>query len=37
MKLNKSNKTFVPQKEKIEKKWWLIDADGIVDVVCRES
>jgi large subunit ribosomal protein L13 len=30
MKLNKSNKTFVPQKDKIEKKWWLIDADGVV-------
>lgn len=30
MNLNKDNKTFVPQKEQIEKKWWLIDADGIV-------
>jgi large subunit ribosomal protein L13 len=30
MKLNKSNKTFLPQKETIEKKWWLIDAEGIV-------
>ena len=23
-------KTFVPKKEQIEKKWWLIDADGKV-------
>jgi len=30
MKLNKSNKTFLPKKEAIEKKWWLIDAEGIV-------
>jgi large subunit ribosomal protein L13 len=30
MKLNKSNKTFLPQKDAIEKKWWLIDAEGIV-------
>jgi len=30
MKLNKNNKTFVPQKTKIEKKWWLIDANDIV-------
>lgn len=30
MKLNKSNKTFLPQKDGIEKKWWLVDADGIV-------
>ncbi len=30
MKLNKSNKTFLPKKETIEKKWWLIDAEGIV-------
>ncbi len=30
MKLNKSNKTFLPQKEAIEKKWWLIDAEGVV-------
>ncbi len=29
MKLNTSNKTFLPQKDAIEKKWWLIDADGI--------
>lgn len=32
MKLNKNNKTFLPQKSKFEKekKWWLVDADGIV-------
>lgn len=30
MKLNKSNKTFLPQKEAIEKKWWLINAEGMV-------
>lgn len=30
MKLNKNNKTFLPQKNEIEKKWWLLDADGVV-------
>lgn len=30
MKLNKSNKTFLPQKNAIDRKWWLIDADGVV-------
>lgn len=30
MKLSKSNKTFVPQKDAIEKKWWLINAEGVV-------
>jgi large subunit ribosomal protein L13 len=30
MKLSKSNKTFVPQIDTIEKKWWLINADGVV-------
>ncbi len=32
MRLNKNNKTFLPQKEAIgkNKKWWLVDADGIV-------
>lgn len=30
MKLNKTNKTFLPQKDEIEKKWWLIDADSVV-------
>jgi large subunit ribosomal protein L13 len=30
MKLNRNNKTFLPQKDAIEKKWWLVDADGIV-------
>ena len=23
-------KTYIPKKEEIEKKWWLIDADGKV-------
>jgi len=26
MKLNKNNRTFLPEKEKIERKWYLIDA-----------
>jgi len=30
MRLNKSNKTFLPQKDAIERKWWLIDANGVV-------
>jgi len=30
MKLNRNNKTFLPQKDAIDKKWWLVDADGIV-------
>lgn len=30
MKLNKNNKTFLPQKSEIDRKWWLVDADGIV-------
>lgn len=30
MRLNKHNKTFLPQKEAINKKWWLVDAEGIV-------
>jgi large subunit ribosomal protein L13 len=30
MRLNKNNKTFLPQKEAINRKWWLVDADGIV-------
>jgi large subunit ribosomal protein L13 len=30
MRLNKNNKTFLPQKEAIDRKWWLLDADGIV-------
>lgn len=30
MRLNKSNKTFLPQKDAIEKKWWLIDANGLI-------
>lgn len=30
MRLNKNNKTFLPQKNAIDKKWWLVDADGVV-------
>jgi large subunit ribosomal protein L13 len=30
MKLNKNNKTFLPQKNALEKKWWLVDAEGVV-------
>lgn len=30
MKLNKNNKTFLPQKEAVAKKWWLVDANGLV-------
>lgn len=30
MKLSKNNKTFVPQKDALERKWWLINADGVV-------
>lgn len=30
MKLNKDNKTFVPQKDAVAKKWWLVDAEGLV-------
>jgi large subunit ribosomal protein L13 len=30
MKLNKNNKTFLPQNSENDKKWWLVDADGIV-------
>lgn len=30
MKLNKDNKTFLPQHDKIDKKWWIIDAEGAV-------
>jgi large subunit ribosomal protein L13 len=30
MKLNKSNVTYLPQKNGIEKKWWLIDASDLV-------
>jgi large subunit ribosomal protein L13 len=30
MRLNKNNKTFLPQKEALNRKWWLVDADGIV-------
>lgn len=30
MKLNRNNKTFLPQKDMIDKKWWLVDAEGIV-------
>jgi large subunit ribosomal protein L13 len=30
MRLNKNNKTFLPKKEAIDRKWWLVDADGQV-------
>lgn len=32
MKLNKNNKTFLPQNEALSKnkKWWLVDANGVV-------
>jgi len=30
MKLNKKNSTYLPEQKKLEKKWWLIDADGVV-------
>ncbi len=30
MKLNNANKTFVPQKDKIERKWWLVDAEDMI-------
>jgi large subunit ribosomal protein L13 len=30
MKLNKSNVTYLPQKNGMEKKWWLIDASDLV-------
>ena len=30
MKLDKKNRTFLPQKEEIEKKWWLVNAEGLV-------
>ncbi|MCP4154757.1 MAG: 50S ribosomal protein L13 [bacterium] len=30
MKLNDKNKTFLPKKDTIGKKWWLVDAEGVV-------
>ena len=30
MKLDKSNRTFLPKKDAIDKKWWLVDAEGVV-------
>lgn len=30
MKLDRANKTFIPKKDAIEKKWWLIDANDMV-------
>ena len=30
MKLNKSNVTYLPKKNGMEKKWWLIDASDLV-------
>lgn len=29
MKLDKKNRTFLPQKDEVEKKWWLLDVDGV--------
>jgi len=28
MKLNKKNKTFLPEKNAIDRKWWIVDAEG---------
>ncbi len=28
MKLNKNNKTFLPEKNAVERKWWIVDAEG---------
>jgi large subunit ribosomal protein L13 len=30
MKLNKANKTLIPQKDPADRKWWLVDADNLV-------
>lgn len=30
MNLNKSNKTFLPKKDGINRKWWLVDAEGVI-------
>ncbi len=30
MKLNRMNRTFVPKKDSITGKWWLVDAEGMV-------
>ena len=30
MKLNESNKTVIPKKNDSDRKWWLVDADGMV-------
>ncbi len=30
MKLNNSNKTFLPKKDALEPKWWLVNADGVI-------
>ena len=30
MKLSRTNKTFVPKKEAIERKWWVVDAENVV-------
>lgn len=39
MKLNRMNATYLPEKKKIPKKWWMIDADGQVlgKLACRVS
>jgi len=30
MKLNDKNKTFIPKKDEIERKWWVVDAEDVV-------
>lgn len=30
MKLNKANKTLIPQKDPADRKWWLVDANNLV-------
>ena len=30
MKLSRTNKTFVPKKEAIERRWWVVDAENVV-------
>ena len=33
MKLSRANKTIVPKKENIERRWWVVDAEGGVRAV----
>lgn len=30
MKLSRANKTIVPKKESIERRWWVVDAENVV-------